>query len=350
MISACAKAEAASEIPARKNHLCGRKVSVKGVVLAEDIGQPQSSAEQQAVAGRERYRWRAQLCPICEVKPTRSVGRRGGAAHRAGLGVECAIWRCGKCGLIFPDPMPVPVGGLEQHYGVEADDYFQHHDLDAKGQIAHGMLTRAAQLTGGKGRLLDIGVGRGELLRMARAEGWNVVGVEPSSSFAEYAAQHSGAEIRCAPVEECSFPDASFDVVILAAVLEHLYNPDDTIKAIARILRPGGALFLDVPNERGLYFRIGNLYQKLRGRDWTINLAPTFSPFHVFGFNPVALRALLTKHGFRVADWHIYGGRSVVPRRVGLAGALEQWAAHAVTAISNISGMGTYIETWAIKN
>jgi glucose-1-phosphate thymidylyltransferase len=38
MISACAKVEAAIKIPARKNHLCGRKVSVKGVVLAGGLG------------------------------------------------------------------------------------------------------------------------------------------------------------------------------------------------------------------------------------------------------------------------------------------------------------------------
>jgi SAM-dependent methyltransferase len=309
-----------------------------------------SSSAPQAQSSREQYHWVAQVCPVCEVKPTRFVGRRGGAAHRAGLGVECDIWRCGKCGLMFPDPMPVPVGGLAQHYSVAADDYFQCHDIDAKGQSAQSILTRAAELTGGKGRLLDIGVGRGELLRLARAEGWEAVGVESSSSFAEYATRYSGAAIKCAPIEACEFPAAAFDVVILAAVLEHLYDPDKTLKTIAHSLRRGGALFLDVPNERGLYFRVGNLYQKLRGRDWTVNLAPTFSPFHVFGFNPVALRALLAKHGFSPVDWHVYGGQAFLPPRNSLSGALEQIASRLVTKLSNIGSMGNYIETWALKN
>ncbi|MFL6209358.1 MAG: hypothetical protein ACJ74W_10940 [Pyrinomonadaceae bacterium] len=170
---------------------------MKGLVMASSSSAPQTQG------GREQYHWVAQVCPVCEVKPTRFIGRRGGAAHRAGLGVACDSWRCGKCGLVFLDPMPVPVGGLEQRYGVAADDYFKCHDINAKGQSAQGMLAGAAELTGGRGRLLDIGVGRGELLRLACAEGWEAVGVEPSSSFAKYAARYSGAEIKCAPIEAC---------------------------------------------------------------------------------------------------------------------------------------------------
>lgn len=298
----------------------------------------------------DSYEWRPQICPICELPPTRFLGKRGGVSHRAGVGVECEIWQCGRCGLIFPNPMPVPIGGLQRHYDLDADDYFQHHDLDAKGQGAHHLLEKAAHLTGGKGRVLDVGVGRGELLRVANAEGWAALGVEPSPSFAEYAQHHSGAEVRCEPIENCTFPDASFDVIILAAVLEHLYDPDQTLKEISRMLRSGGALFLDVPNERGLYFKIGNFYEKLLRRNWTVNLAPTFPPFHVFGFNPLALRTLLKKHDFRVADWRIYPGRSVLPNSGGVTGAVEMLAARAVTAASRIGSLGTYIEAWAVKN
>lgn len=296
------------------------------------------------------YRWVEQACPICEVPPTKKIGRRGGAAHREGLGVECDVWRCGRCGLIFPHPMPVPSGGLEQHYGVLPDDYFQNHDIGTKGIAAAGMLRRAEELTGGRGRLLDIGAGRGELLREAMQAGWAATGIEPSSSFADYAARYSEAPIKREPVERCGFEENSFDVVILGAVLEHLYNPDETVREIARILRPGGALFVDVPNEEGLYFRVGNFYQKLLRRDWVVNTAPTFSPFHLFGFGPRSLRTLLAKHGLEPRDWRIYGGRAMVPNRSGVIGVAEQLAAHAVTALSNMGSLGTYIETWAIKS
>ena len=245
--------------------------------------------------------------------------------------------------------MPIPVGGPGQHYRHSADEYFEHHGADAKRQAALALVQRARELTGRRGRLLDIGAGRGEVLLAARQDGWAVVGIEPSTNFAEHAERHAGVEILRCPVEQCRFPDASFDVVMLSAVLEHLYNPAETVREIARILRPGGAVFIDVPNERGLYFRVGNLYQKLRGRDWVVNLSPTFAPFHVFGFGPLSLRALLASCGLRPCDWRVYGGRSMVPALNGPFAFLEPLAARAVVALGRYGSLGSQIETWALK-
>jgi SAM-dependent methyltransferase len=152
------------------------------------------------------------------------------------------------------------------------------------------------------------------------------------------------------PIEEAEIAPQSFDVVILAAVLEHLYDPDAVIRSIAKVLKPGGFLFVDVPNEKGLYFKIGNLYNKLRGRDWCVNLAPTFPPFHVFGFSPASIKRLLEKHGLRPKRIEVYGGKSVIPVRGGLTGWVERIGGSAVTAISNLGNMGTYIEIWAEKS
>jgi 2-polyprenyl-3-methyl-5-hydroxy-6-metoxy-1,4-benzoquinol methylase len=295
------------------------------------------------------YNWVPQDCPICDSSPKTYLGRRGGAAHRSGAGVECQIWRCNRCGLIFPNPMPIPVNGLEQHYGVEPGNYFEHHDVGQKDLAGSNLVAVAESLLGRKGKLLDIGAGRGEVLGAAKSAGWEAIGIELSPAFADYAKQHSGVEILRKPLEDCQFAAGSIDVVILAAVLEHLYEPSAVVAEIARILRPGGALFLDVPNEAGLYFFMANLYQKLRGRDWVVNLAPTFSPFHVFGFTPKSLRKLLAKHGFAVRRWHVYAGESWVPGNQSLIGRLEQQASKLVTTVSNFGNLGTYIETWAVK-
>lgn len=295
------------------------------------------------------YRWVQQDCPICEKPPTQKLGRRGGAAHREGLGVETEIWRCGDCGLVFPNPMPLPVGGLQQHYAEPPEEYFQHHEPARKESAAAALLRRAEQLTKGKGRLLDVGSGRGEFLKAALAEGWDPIGIEPSEAFARHAEKYSGGVVKREPIEQCNFEDNTFDVVILSAVLEHLYQPNDTLKEISRVLRPGGALFVDVPNEEGLYFRVGNFYQRLRGRDWVVNTAPTFSPFHLFGFGPRSLKKLLQRHHLRPADWRVYPGESMVPANGNSVAVLERLAAKAVTAASGVGELGTYIETWAIK-
>ncbi|MBC7900078.1 MAG: class I SAM-dependent methyltransferase [Saprospiraceae bacterium] len=313
--------------------------------MADRNAQEQENPEE----SHDGYRWSEQNCPICEIKPTKYVGKRGGASHRENQGVETEIWACGKCGLIFPNPMPYPIGGLGQHYEVDADQYFQGHDKLGKLDNAAGLVEQAEKLLGRKGRLLDVGVGRGEILIAAKERGWDVEGVEPSESFADYAEKRIGVKIWRQPVEEAEIPEAEFDVVILAAVLEHLYNPDEIMLKISRILKPGGFLYLDVPNEKGLYFRVGNVYQKMRGRKWCVNLAPTFSPFHVFGFGAKSLIAILRKHGFEPKVWTVYGGTSMVSMRGGVFGKLESVASSLITRISNLGNMGTYIETWAVK-
>jgi SAM-dependent methyltransferase len=121
------------------------------------------------------------------------------------------------------------------------------------------------------------------------------------------------------------------------------------VKEISRVLRPGGVVYIDVPNEDGLYFRVGNFYQRLRRRNWVINLSPTFSPFHVFGFTPRSLRLLLSKHGLRPEVWRSYEGICLLPDSGGRVGALEKLAATLVTRLSKLAGLGNYIETWAIK-
>ena len=239
--------------------------------------------------------------------------------------------------------MPVPLD-LNQHYD-EPDEYFIHHDTEQKAHHAVGILKRAEMIFR-KGRVLDIGAGRGEILKVARDLSWEAVGIEPSIKFAERAREYSGAEVYESLQDR--FPSESFDFVLLGGVIEHLYNPNETIREISRILKPGGVLFLDAPNESGLYFQLGNLYQRLRGRDWVMNLAPTFSPYHVFGFSPSSLRTMLSKHDLRIVKFRVYGGQSYVPSN-GLIGFVEQQCARVVSALSDYGNLGTYMEAWTVK-
>jgi hypothetical protein len=79
-----------------------------------------------------------------------------------------------------------------------------------------------------------------------------------------------------------------------------------------------------------------------------VNLAPTFAPFHTFGFSPKSLKKLLRKHGLVETNWRMYPGETMVPR-AGLIGTIESIAAKGVATFSRIAGLETYIETWAVK-
>lgn len=295
------------------------------------------------------YIWRSQDCPICGHGAKRRMGTRGGASHRAGVGVECEIYRCATCGLVFPDPMPMPAGGVAQHYAMDPADYFSGHDQSDRRRHAEARLLEAESILGRRGCLLDVGSGRGEVVGAARDAGWEATALEPSPTFSEHITRTYGVLVVRDPIEHAVLEAGAYDVVLLGAVLEHLYEPDAVVAAIARALRPGGIIFVDVPNEDGLYFRVGNIYLRATGRDWVVNTAPTFPPYHVFGFTPRSLKMLLAKHGLEPVRWRVYGGTSMVSTRGSFLGLAEMLGARAVTVLSRATGLGTYIETWARK-
>ena len=92
------------------------------------------------------------------------------------------------------------------------------------------------------GRVLEIGCGNGDTLRRLRDLGWqDLYGIELSESAARIARRH-GFTIKVATIESAleSYPDASFDAIVGAMVLEHLVNPFAVVRQVARKLRPGG--------------------------------------------------------------------------------------------------------------
>ena len=293
------------------------------------------------------YSWRQQSCPLCPKSTTRLLGRRGGAAHRLGLGVVSLIYQCRGCGLIFPDPMPIP-SQIAEHYG-DAEKYFLEHPLEGKVAAYESVVNAIEELGLRDGRLLDIGAGRGEMLRAATARGWKAVGLEPSSNFARFAREYSGAEVVEAKLEDRPFESESFDVVTLGAVLEHVFNPVELLTEINRVLRPGGMLWLDVPNEAGAFYRLGNVYQRLKGRDWVVNLSPTFPPYHVFGFTPRALSALMNLTGFDVVKFKTYATGAVIETRESPVPNYIRPVIRWLLGLGEHIGAGTYMDAWAIK-
>jgi SAM-dependent methyltransferase len=243
--------------------------------------------------------------------------------------------------------MPVP-SHIEQHYG-DAEEYFVEHSLEGKHAGYQAVLDSLGEFGARPGRLLDIGAGRGELLRAALLRGWDAVGLEPTPNFARVARRYSGAEIVEAELEQRPFPENSFDAVTLGAVLEHVFNPAALLIEINRVLRPKGMLWLDVPNEAGLFYVLGNLYQRMRRRDWVVNLSPTFPPYHVFGFTPGALRRLLEATGFESIRLKTYASSAVIETQNSPVPAGLRFLVRWILRLGELAGAGTYMDAWAIK-
>lgn len=294
------------------------------------------------------WRFEERDCPICGESRTTSVriGRRGGGAHRLGLGCETGIVRCRSCHGVYALPTPLPQSNPYLEH--QAGDYFKGHDSKGKVIAGESLARSAEQILGVKGRLLEIGCGRGELLRGAANVGWDVRGIEMTETFARIAETQFAVPVENAPAETADALREHWDVVVLAAVLEHVYDPMALLARVHGGLRPGGIVFIDVPNECSLYSRIGNLYLRLTGKDWAVNLSPTFPPFHVVGFCPASLKWALVRTGLSPVRFELYKMESsLTPRSRGFRATLEEGGLRASLALGHVLGMSAGITCWA---
>jgi SAM-dependent methyltransferase len=97
-------------------------------------------------------------------------------------------------------------------------------------------------------RVLDIGCGRGQLLRAFRQAGCDVTGTEFFDDACRFAREVLHIPVKVGLLHEINFTDASFDVVTMWHVLEHVSDPRPTLAEVERILRPGGVFMVAVPN------------------------------------------------------------------------------------------------------
>lgn len=297
---------------------------------------------------KEKFEFREIDCPVCGGGDFRLVGFRGGEAHHSYQGVKTSIVRCSACTHQYPNPMPFPTVSLGELY-ANADEYFERHDVDEKKKQGKKLIADFEAKLGRKGDLLDVGCGRGENIWAAKEAGWRYRGIDPSEDFVQFGRINLGVEADVGTLAEMNFEDESFDAIVMSGIIEHLYEPAAVLDEIHRILRPDGWLYFDAPNEDGLYMTVGNAYMKMRRKDWVVVLAPTFSPFHVQGFNPSSLHKILERTGFAVRDFRIFGKISPQTGDATIRKSLEYNVGRAVNAIGNVMGKGMYMEVWAQK-
>jgi SAM-dependent methyltransferase len=141
-------------------------------------------------------------------------------------------------------------------------------------------------------QVLDIGCNLGSFLAALRDRtGCSVVGLEPAPTPAQYAREHFHLDVREAYLEDVvdSLTPASFDVITLWHVLEHLWAPRRALQIIHSLLKPGGTLIVEVPN-------FDDPLRRVFGGFWShIDV-----PRHLLHFTPRTLRNLLEGAGFTV--------------------------------------------------
>jgi len=137
--------------------------------------------------------------------------------------------------MAFVNPMPSP----------ESIPLLYPPDYLAGKEFRQDQYERMLRLLprGTKGRLLDIGCGRGDFIRYAAQSGWNTEGVDLMDWDSPYE-----VPIRIGDFLEMDLPEGSYDVMTAWALLEHVRKPSLFFQKVSRLLRTGGLFIFVVPN------------------------------------------------------------------------------------------------------
>jgi 2-polyprenyl-3-methyl-5-hydroxy-6-metoxy-1,4-benzoquinol methylase len=249
--------------------------------------------------------WEEISCPTC------GTGEEGRLVFQRTDGH--GIRQCQACGLMFVSPRLSPAGlaAIYEEENHERDtllDNFSYEQwkrdpaLTRRATTSYKVKAMLLDLVGQHletgTRLLDVGCGFGLTVLEATKRGYLAEGVEISQRRLMLARERLGLTLMQGRLEELRLPAGSYDGVIFWDVLEHVHNPLEILAEIRRVTRPGGFIFGQVPNWRGLT----NRYKTFLSRHgFSHKQFKHFGmPNHVFMFDARSLEGMLDKCGWRL--------------------------------------------------
>ena len=235
-------------------------------------------------------------CAFCSSANSKEV-----AIRKDGL----RIHECMACGLAYVDPRPTS-DQLRNYYDAGyfsgKKDFFRGRDYceERDQALTNGHVTGYDEIVSnsdlsGKA-ILDIGCASGTLLKLLSMHNpAKLTGIDIAEHPVAYGKSRYGLDLRCTSLEAAGFPAASFDLILMIDLIEHIEELPDFLQEVTRVLRSGGYIFLLTPNYRA--------FSRARSR-W-ICLHKDFE--HLQYLSPFSLAQLAAKVGLKVVRWWTRG-------------------------------------------
>lgn len=247
------------------------------------------------------------------------------------------FWSCTGCGLVFVhDIYPEFARFDEEAYG---DHVVSRARPGRREQARWRRILGELETVRTTGRLLEVGCGEGNFLAAARDAGWGAVGIEILEDLARYAREELGLDARGGDLLEAAFDDASFDVVYMNEVIEHVVDPVELMTEVRRVLRPGGVAVVRTGNALSWSARMR------RGAWWYYQFC---GHGHIRFYSPRAARTLARAAGFSSVDSRTRGfafrDATEMPR--GWLRPVVRLAQAPLSPLARMAGAGHGLAMW----
>lgn len=192
--------------------------------------------------------------------------------------------KCRKCGLIYLNPRPTKKE-ISKYYPTK--NYWSENGDSEK---SHGYLYKFLLKYVSKGKVLDVGAGTGVFLSGFKKRGWKIDGVELSLLAVSVARRKFKINLRKGDLLDLKLPENKFDLVTLNHVLEHVYEPRQTLMKVSKLLKKGGIVMISCPNIEAIGADL------FKGKWYAID-----APRHLYQFSSLTIVRMLKESGFKIA-------------------------------------------------
>jgi len=200
------------------------------------------------------------LCPVCKATQCRFF--RQAPDMRYGIGGPFVLVQCDDCSCVYLNPRPKDEA-LGRWYPPSYHRMWQRQVKEGRGSTLLDNRQRA-EITIRQfptpGCLLDVGCGIGLYVKEMRDRGWDAIGVEISGEGTRVGRTELGVTIYNGPLRVTRLPRASFDIITMWHVFEHLCDPMEELCEIRDLLKTSGHVLVAIPNIESVSARIFGQY------------------------------------------------------------------------------------------
>jgi 2-polyprenyl-3-methyl-5-hydroxy-6-metoxy-1,4-benzoquinol methylase len=276
-----------------------------------------------------------EVCPCCG---KRNIVKALSAEDFTVSHEKFEIWECKDCTLRFTQNIP-NLNEIGRYY--QSENYISHsntsegfinklyHKVRNRTLIQKQKLVEKLTHTS-SGSILDVGCGTGAFLHTMQKSDWKITGLEPDDLARKKAKELYNLNFE-SPEKLFSLPAETFDAITMWHVLEHVHELHNYIKRLKELLKPGGKLFIAVPNY--------TCYDQITyGEFW----AAYDVPRHLYHFSPASMQTLLSMHKIKIVTlkpmWYdsFYVSMLSEQYKTGKSNPLKGFA---TGAVSNLKAM-----------